>query len=687
MHSVSDTFRRLWADPAHRIETKMSIDGVEYTQVDMAESPKTTTSLYETPSIGNCVSGMITASVRLNGNTPDRMGEIVPMIRLALDENGATTYSEWINKGKFYIDTRKKNYATSVDREVTDIEGYDGMLQLEQPMVTTGPWSSQWPKTCAEVMAEISRRTGIDIDSNTDFSDTFWVQYPGAYNYGDSTGAVYDTGMSMRKVAGYIAAMHGGNLIITDDGKFRLVPLAPVVAPTDANVGLQMQQLNMGEPFDAITGVRFTNAGVVVASAGTETGRVIEAECPWATAEVAQYVYERIGGYVYRPFESTTTYINPAVELGDAVTVNGTVSVIGTYDLVVDTLCAADVSAPGELEIDHEYPYSADGLTNAMRDAVTEIYKSGIAVGLDSIDIRVEQTFRDGQSIASIQLKTGDTWQEKGQITVTGNVNISGTLSAEALYAALGDIADLTVDRLSTSRRIAKYIPGNVNTSVGKDLTDDNYINISSQYSEWITGVVQYDSSNNPLEEQAVDPNNYPIYWEKDPSASGVTYDPVTGYPRYNGAPIFTTTTATQWPVMVYQYAELVKGSISFELNEAGTAYEPVVTLGAGDEVGRSKGYIRKTTDGLSVSYQTFNKGTTSVDFTNDGYVDIYGLRRTIGLDCTGWPAAGESGTIYETLEGMTDVIAYGVEVSANEDTVQFTYPDGETFAVSLPTD
>lgn len=110
---------------------------------------------------------------------------------------------------------------------------------------------------------------------------------------------------------------------------------------------------------------------------------------------------------------------------------------------------------------------------------------------------------------------------------------------------------------------------------------------------------------------------------------------------------------------------------------------EPRIILG--EETDGSS--ITQTSSGLEIKYTNEDINGTSINFTNDGFIDIVGLRRTIGLDCTGWPEAGESGTIYETLEGMTDVIAYGVEVSANEDTVQFTYPDGQTFAVSLPTD
>ena len=68
---------------------------------------------------------------------------------------------------------------------------------------------------------------------------------------------------------------------------------------------------------------------------------------------------------------------------------------------------------------------------------------------------------------------------------IKGDYVFDGALGADAvftdsLYAEAGDVAELTVDRLSTSRRIRKYILG--------DTSDDNYILIQDHYQRFITG-------------------------------------------------------------------------------------------------------------------------------------------------------------------------------------------------------
>ena len=110
---------------------------------------------------------------------------------------------------------------------------------------------------------------------------------------------------------------------------------------------------------------------------------------------------------------------------------------------------------------------------------------------------------------------------------------------------------------------------------------------------------------------------------------------------------------------------------------------EPRIILG--EETDGSS--ITQTSSGLEIKYTNEDINGTSINFTNDGFIDIVGLRRTIGLDCTGWPEAGESGNIYETLEGVEDPITYGVSVAADESTVTFTYEDGARLIVELPTE
>jgi hypothetical protein len=272
-----------------------------------------------------------------------------------------------------------------------------------------------------------------------------------------------------------------------------------------------------------------------------------------------------------------------------------------------------------------ENPDDFDGLA-------TKLYVSD---KLGTIRLSVSQAVDgEGDVYASIALHVGEDVYT-GQILIEGNLNVSGQLSAEALYAAEGDIADLQVDKLSTSRRIPKYL--------ASDTSDDNYVKIFDEKMCFMSGVYSNGT------EQARDPYGVPLYWESDPSASGVVIG-ANGYPYLNGVRIFTTTTVTSYPVMVYTYNELTKAKIEFTRNNG--TYIPVLTLGAGDGNGNDMATIAKKAGGLEIHYKDGNGNTIGMDARSSGYVDITGLRKVTAINLHGW----NSGSFTVTRQGLAAV-------------------------------
>lgn len=103
------------------------------------------------------------------------------------------------------------------------------------------------------------------------------------------------------------------------------------------------------------------NGDQLVYEAGEETGRVLEVENPWGTQQMANDMLERILGYEYKPFAADGSLIDPAAELGDAVTVgvgdDMVYSVINSVDTTISPIMSATISALESSDIDHEYPY------------------------------------------------------------------------------------------------------------------------------------------------------------------------------------------------------------------------------------------------------------------------------------------------------------------------------------------
>lgn len=428
-------------------------------------------------------------------------------------------------------------------------------------------------------------------------------------------------------------------------------------------LGRRLAEFSPGIASQPITKVELLNDnGDVVGASGSDTGRTLTALQPDGTDAMAAAILAKVSGYKHIGYEGSKALLDPAVELGDAVTVDGLYVPLISLDMTFDPLLAPDISAPDADELDDEYPYKSPTQRLVERNFAktkTLITKTSEEINLkvEGLDGRVSDVTQtvdgislsvtsssspDGETTAKITLKVGPN-NYTGYIKLDGNVDVSGQLSADALYAALGEIADLTVDRLSTSRRIVKYL--------AKDTSDDNFVRIHDQYIEFVSGVYADGTV------QAENPHGALLYWESDPSGASIGSD---GYPYVNGERIFTTTTKTDWPVMIYAYTELVKRSIAFEQDGNGT-YTPVDVFGAGNADGTNKARMLKSADGLELTYAT--KGGNQIGFMlgNSGYTDIMGLRKSTGLNFSEW----DSGRFYERIDGDDTRYEYDVEFDA----------------------
>ena len=86
--------------------------------------------------------------------------------------------------------------------------------------------------------------------------------------------------------------------------------------------------------------------------AGNDTGRTLEITCPYGTQAMANNLLSSLGGYAYQPATASDALIDPAAELGDAVTVGGVYTVLAQMDTTFDSLMTADIGAPGQEEIE-----------------------------------------------------------------------------------------------------------------------------------------------------------------------------------------------------------------------------------------------------------------------------------------------------------------------------------------------
>ena len=71
-------------------------------------------------------------------------------------------------------------------------------------------------------------------------------------------------------------------------------------------------------------------------------------------------------------------------------------------------------------------------------------------------------------------------------------------------------------------------------------------------------------------------------------------------------------------------------------------------------------------------------KGDIGFEAGDEGYLDLYGLRKTTALDFSGW----DSGTFKETVEGIAEPYSYKVEFDVQGRPVKITDDNGHEMAV-----
>lgn len=405
MQSVSSTWEGLLAADAER-EVRFTINGVTYGHDRIVSARKLRMEM-ETLSIGEACAASLELSFFPVGHIPpaaeircevrlresgdnlyigDENGNIIQTSDgfllaakyakgiLISDENGnlistADGYllagkrkprSEWISRGTFYIDTRNIDEATGL----MTVTAYDRMLFAEAPYIDQ---VGTYPMPMSNAVQFIASELGVSADPHNEI-------YGGMI---DSPTHVYN----MREVLRFIAAASGGNFIISDTGKLRLVPIASPAE--DAPEQPCSKCLPTGDAV-TITGVRLLPDEDTEYFAGSSDGYIISGECAYATQEMCNAVLSRLNGVVYRPVEARGVLLDPALEIGDSVNLGGIVTVLVQDDVTCGPAMIGDVSAPIEAELEHEIPYQTRTREQRMTaTSFSEIRKSTSEIALE----------------------------------------------------------------------------------------------------------------------------------------------------------------------------------------------------------------------------------------------------------------------------------------------------------------
>lgn len=155
--------------------------------------------------------------------------------------------------------------------------------------------------------------------------------------------------------------------------------------------------------------------------AGTETGSTLTVSIPFGTQKMADEMLERVKGKFYHPYNAETAIIDPAVEIGDAVEVNGVYGGVYKMSKNFDSLYSADISAPAKSEIGNEYPYYSSETREIVRQRKET--RASVKILTDEIALEVSEREKQGKELTA-ELKVHSE-QISARVTKTGGSSSS----------------------------------------------------------------------------------------------------------------------------------------------------------------------------------------------------------------------------------------------------------------------
>lgn len=260
------------------------------------------------------------------------------------------------------------------------------------------------------------------------------------------------------------------------------------------NISRRAQSANKAplfEPYSKVivhVGLSSDGGEEIVYTAGEDTGRTLEVNNEWGTQIMANTILSKIRGYQYQPFQALDALVDPSVELGDGVTVNGIYSGIFVQATKFGPLMRSDISAPVDEEIEHEYGFESK--TDRAYTRMVAQTRSGISLSAEEIAAEVARaTDAEGELSGRITVNAQNITAEVTRATGAES-SLSGriTVNAENITA---EVRRATQEEGNLSGRITVNA-GNITAEVNRATDAEGTLRSSiSQNADSITAEVR----------------------------------------------------------------------------------------------------------------------------------------------------------------------------------------------------
>ena len=369
MINVSQVYDNLIADGA-KIDWQI-LNGSNTWTVENLITGSLTNTLFEKLSIGNVVSAQLNLTLR--NVEVDTTAPIVLQFRANFNEGESV--SEWITKGKYYLDTLE----TSPYSEITKITAFDALFKTEFTYMASGTWTE---RTDLSIVLEIASAIGVPVEAST---RALFENAPRTLIESPNIG---QEGSTRREVLSAIGAMRVGNWYINASEQLTLAQITTTPSNT-AQVGDALRDFD-ASPVERFTKVRVwidseryypapqlplithndepieTHDGKYIAIRASQfipeweaiEGLCFDVNVPfWGNTDVADAILEAIGNSDFYPYISDFAFVDVKYELSDGIVLKDVESIIANITTDITPLAPSSVSF-GKTEIlENTYKY------------------------------------------------------------------------------------------------------------------------------------------------------------------------------------------------------------------------------------------------------------------------------------------------------------------------------------------
>ena len=447
----------------HKTEYRYDINGVSYYAEDRKGDPIINKPLIDKPAIGRVCTGSTQITVYPKADIP-KAALVNAYCRLVSPDGN--TVSEWIPQGKYYVSGRSGT--SPLKLECKDYMIRAGVTYQDKTAF------EEWPQYMDDVLEEICTIMDVELDSRTEINAGYTIDYPNE-----------DTLVS--EILAKIAIANGGNWIMTEAGKLRLIRLATPGTPAQT-LGKTHTGFTSTGKTQSISKVILTDNTNNQFIAGDDTGITIQANSDAATQIMANNLcgvgdYALANGEIvlsnavmsqgelrlttgsiengcmtfvqssilygvsYEPYSVTGAFLNPAIELGDTLSItakNDSVHIVVAESMKITCSIGFTVALQAGIdgETEDEYPYITLRQLSINRSVRTDQTYFGNRINRK--DGFVSELLVNGESQAqltanatvfSMQQKVNGAWEDRiffdtvsGKYVISADVTINGVV-------------------------------------------------------------------------------------------------------------------------------------------------------------------------------------------------------------------------------------------------------------------